>query len=167
MKVHRIQVVALAILLTLPSLALAQEGKSGGDPGKQEDTSNIPSVDLLVGKWDGYWLSPSGYFYNAELHLEIVEDNTVEGYINWTLEVSPREEEQKKIGLTGVEQVIGEFDPSSGVLVMEGVLLDDPNNIIGLDRYRLFLAWNRTVLGGITYNHGTWQGVFMVEADRG
>ncbi len=36
---------------------------------------------------------------------------------------------------------------------------DDPNSVIGLDRYHLVLSDNGRVIGGITESHGSWQGV--------
>jgi hypothetical protein len=100
------------------------------------------------------------------MRLEMGADDGVQGQITWTLEQSPRKEEKSKIGLTGIEYVGGTFDPASGVLLMEGYEKDDPNTILGLDRYRLFLAENGTVIGGITWHHGEWTGLFLVESDR-
>ena len=47
-----------------------------------------------------------------------------------------------------------------GLLVFEGHAKDDPNLVIGLDRYRLLVANGGDALTGITHSHGTWQGRF-------
>jgi hypothetical protein len=163
-RIHLVPVLWLALFLWLAIPAPAQQVKAGGALGKEQAAAAAPTAAALTGSWEGYWLSPEGFFYSAEMHLEAAADNTVRGYINWTLEGSPRKSEQKKTGLTGVEYVRGEFEPTFGILTLEGYDKDDPNGILGLDRYRLFLAENARVIGGITWHHGDWTGQFMVEA---
>ena len=157
MMLHRrtaalLPVLAIALFLTLPQTVAAQSGQ--------------PAATGVAGTWYGVWVSGEGYLYSAELRLKDGPDGSVRGQIDWTLEGSPRKEDDPKIGLTGIEYVRGTFDPASGVLLMEGYELDDPNTILGLDRYRLFLAENGMVIGGITWNHGTWMGLLQVEAAR-
>ena len=62
-----------------------------------------------------------------------------------------------KVGMTGKESVSGEM-VGEGFLVLKGVGKEDPDNIIGLDQYRLALADNGDVIGGITRNSGPWTG---------
>jgi hypothetical protein len=121
---------------------------------------------ILTGQWQGTWLSLSeesrGYVYFADLQLTVEADNSATGQITWTLQRSPRREEQGKIGLTGVEHVQGHLDPAARLLVVDGVRLDDPNTILGLDRYRMLLAENDQVLGGITASGDTWRGLISL-----
>jgi len=136
--IRTLRLFSFALILVLPGLSLhAQDGNPAN------------------GTWRGNWTEPSGYIYHAEVHLKAT-DSTVDGSINWTLMKSPRTAEQSKLGLTGVEYVHGKFDPSSRVLTFEGYKKDDPNSILGLDKYKLILADNDKVMGGITWNHGSW-----------
>ncbi|MGH8106553.1 MAG: hypothetical protein ACREO2_09550, partial [Arenimonas sp.] len=75
---------------------------------------------------------------------------------------SPNAEDQVKLGMTGIEFVHGKYDPASRVLTFEGISKTDPNNILGLDKYKLLLADNDNVIGGITLNNGSWRGVFSL-----
>jgi hypothetical protein len=115
----------------------------------------------LNGTWQGNWTESSGYIYRAEAHLKAA-DSTIVGSINWTLMKSPQTAEQFKLGMTGIEYVHGKFDPQSRVLTFEGYKKDDPNIILGLDKYKLILADNDKVVGGITSNHGTWTGLLSL-----
>jgi len=42
---------------------------------------------------------------------------------------------------------------------VDGYDKTDPNQILGLDKYRLILADNSAALGGITWDHGPWRGL--------
>lgn len=116
----------------------------------------------LDGTWGGIWLSPSGYVYLAEMRLKVDNSGSLEGEIKWILKESPRAEEQSKLGMTGTEFVRGSFDAKNRLVSFDGYRKDDPNQILGLDKYRLILAENGIVLGGITWNHGAWTGLFSL-----
>jgi hypothetical protein len=85
---------------------------------------------------------------------------SIDGKINWPLRRSPRSSDQPKIGLSATEFVRGSYDPGARILRLSGYRKDDPNEVIGLDKDKLFLADNGNALGGITESGGTWQGVF-------
>jgi hypothetical protein len=65
-----------------------------------------------------------------------------------------------KVGSTAKESVSGEM-AGEGFFVLKGVVKEDPDNIVGLDQYRLALADNGDVIGGITRNNGSWTGQFI------
>jgi len=46
---------------------------------------------------------------------------------------------------------------------MEGVSLDDPNSILGMDKYRLIMSDDGSTLGGITWDNGAWDALFMAK----
>lgn len=140
----------LRLVLLLLSAASLAGGAFAQDTG---------SATQFSGTWNGYWNCPEGFIYLAEMRLGSAGDGSVEGQINWVLKKSPRAEEQSQIGLTGIEFVKGTYDPANRVLAVDGYNKTDPNNILGLDKYRLILAENGTVLGGITWNHGSWRGL--------
>jgi hypothetical protein len=41
---------------------------------------------------------------------------------------------------------------------LNGYKKDDPNTIFSLDRYRLAVSDDGLIMGGITFNNGTWTG---------
>ena len=113
--------------------------------------------------WHGYWLAPEGWVYEADMVLSADADNVVTGSIHWTLRKSPRPEEQGKLGMTGIEHVRGRLVPDAGVVRLEGVSLDDPNHILGTDKYRLILSDDAKMLGGITWHHGDWTAQILLK----
>ena len=115
-----------------------------------------------AGDWTGVWTAPEGWLYAAVFHLELNSDQTVQGSITWTLKRSPRPEEEAKIGLTGVELVRGNYNNECRTVRLEGYDLDDPNGILGTDRYELILAPTGNSLGGITWHHGPWNGQLLL-----
>ena len=116
----------------------------------------------FVGNWQGEWSDSVGYIYTADMQLTSASDGSILGKIQWTLKQSPRAEEQSKLGKTGTEFVSGTYDSGSRVLMFEGISKTDPDNILGLDKYKLLLADNSNVIGGITWNNGSWRGVFSL-----
>lgn len=121
-----------------------------------------PTTAEFVGNWQGQWINPSGHVYHAEMQLSSTSDGSILGKIQWTLKQSPRAEEQSKLEMTGTEFISGTYDPANKLLVFEGISKTDPNNILGLDKYKLLLADNGNVMGGITWNNGSWRGVFSL-----
>lgn len=117
---------------------------------------------LLASPWKGYWISPQGFLFTASVRLHVAQNFSVEGEIGWVLERSPREEDKPKLGLSATEYVRGSYDPRARVLRLEGYRKDDPNLVIGLDKYHLVLADSNQVLGGITWDHGTWRGLISL-----
>jgi len=124
---------------------------------------SAPSTRDIAGTWHGNWTSPEGFLYEAYMTLTVDGSNNVVGSIHWTLRKSPRPDLQAKIGVTGVEHVNGVFLPDAGVVRMEGTSLDDPNHILGMDKYRLIVSDDARVLGGITWDHGPWTGQFLLQ----
>lgn len=116
----------------------------------------------FVGSWQGEWSNPNGYIYVADMQLTAGSDGSILGRIHWTLKQSPVAGEQTRLGMTGTEFVSGTYDSSSRVLSFEGIGKTDPHTILGLDKYRLLLAENSNVIGGITFNNGNWRGVFSL-----
>jgi len=125
---------------------------------------NVSATDraALAGPWQGFWSSDT-HEYAASIMLNVAENGQVDGTINWTLRKSPRPEYQAKIGQTGVEHVRGTFRTDASLLAIDGYRLDDPNKILGMDKYRLVLSESRKTLGGITWDHGSWAGRFFLK----
>lgn len=145
-------------LLILPSARPA-----GQDRRAQGEDAAI----LSGGKWRGTWLALSpqsgGYVFAADLELRVDGDNAAEGTITWTLRRTPIGSFLAgKVGRTAVEHVQGTYHPATRTLRVDGYRKDDPNQSIAIDKYRLVLAENDRVLGGITECHGTWQGLISL-----
>lgn len=121
------------------------------------DVAVAQPTSALAGPWNGSW-EADNFRYEAVMTLNVDAANSVDGQINWTLRVSPRVNEQAKIGMKGVEYVRGKYYPDSATIALEGYRKDDPNVVIGLDKYRLVVAPNGRTMGGITEHHGTWTG---------
>ncbi len=153
MKRYHLHALLLFYLLILPLECLAN------DP--------VQSTVSPAGIWQGEWSSPRGYIYVAEMHLQDPSGGKIEGHINWTLRKSPRAHEQSKLGSTGTEFVKGSYELTSRVLTLDGYRKTDPNGVLGLDKYRLIFAENGKVLGGITWNHGSWSGqIFLTRPPK-
>ncbi len=121
-----------------------------------------PSNDAaaLAGPWRGVWTGAGQpqSIYQGEMSLTLGADNRVQGQIHWMLVQAPTPDLQAKIGARGVEYVEGVFDPVTRSLALEGVRLDDPSQILGVDVYRLVIADNNAVIVGITRDGDTWNG---------
>jgi|SRR5579872_1058220 len=124
--------------------------------------ANAASAKDVAATWHGYWTSPEGFQYEADMTLSVDDQNAVTGAIHWTLRKSPRPAEHAKIDMSGVEHVSGVFLPGSGAVKIEGTSLEDPNHILGMDKYRLILSDDAKVLGGITWDHGPWTGQILL-----
>ena len=123
----------------------------------------------VAGEWRGIWTDRTGYVFTATVTLETGSgckvcaasgDGSVRGTIVWTMRNAPAKaspEEAAKVSMTATEYVKGERK-GGGLLVLNGYKKDDPNNIFSLDKYRLAISDDGMVLGGITFNNGTWTG---------
>ena len=125
--------------------------------------SQVPSP---AGTWRGTWDSPNGSVYTAVAQLTVTADGSLDGSITWTLKDTRRADLAPKVGQTGTEYVHGTFDARCRVATFEGYKLDDPQNILGMDHYKLVLAPNGAGLGGVTGNDegsgDTWTGMLSL-----
>lgn len=128
-------------------------------PCAAQDLITLPHATT----WDVEWKNPEGHLYTGELRIELQKGRWIEGSILWTLRASPRAEEQGKIGLTGTEYIRGEYQERTGQLTFEGVRLEDPNSILGTDKYQLTVDSTASNLTGKTSHGDTWTGVFTAK----
>ncbi len=138
---------ALLLWVLLIAPALAQGGLSAAD---------------LSGTWQGHWVSPTGFIYDTTLTLKVAPDGAANGAFAWVLKRSPRPEEQAKIGNAATEYVSGRIDAAAHTVALQGIRKDDPNSVIDLDAYRMMISDDGRVMGGITHNHGNWQGQIIL-----
>ncbi len=114
----------------------------------------------LAGPWHGSWTGAG--FYEAVINLRVGATGATSGEINWTLRKSPRPAERGKIGMTGVELVRGNYYANRGTSILEGYEKNDPNGILGLDKYRLVVGDSRRTMGGITRHQNAWTSQFFL-----
>lgn len=119
----------------------------------------------LSGIWQGEWISPLGFLYTTILNLRVSPDGLATGSFAWTLKRSPRPEEQAKLGLGATEYVSGRTNTTARTVTLTGTRKDDPNAIIGLDRYKMVVSDDGRVMGGITWNHGDWMGQIILRRE--
>jgi len=129
--------------------------------GGETAVSNA-DLALLRKEWSGVWSEPDSR-YDARLTLRSSVDGAVDGRIQWTLRSAKRDDYQPKIGQSGVEFVRGSFDPKKRELVLEGYRRDDPNRILGLDRY--VFTFQDAKLVGTSWNKGKQDGRFELGSD--
>lgn len=122
---------------------------------RQDTVSRQPSIE---GVWKGEWSNPKGHLYAFEMKATVSSNGNVSGQFIWTLMKSPDSQEQQKIGLQGTEYVEGTYNPSQRLANIEGQSKNDPQNVIGLDKYRIFVSEDGQSITGDTANHGNWQG---------
>jgi hypothetical protein len=118
-----------------------------------------------AGAWSGTWTSADGFVFDALAVIEIRSDNTVSGSITWTAKAAPaaRTDYKNKIGLKGVEHIKGVFYPDARLIGAEGVSKDDPDQVIGLDKYRLYIGDSGKTMAGITSHYDRWDAFFVLE----
>jgi hypothetical protein len=123
----------------------------------------------VTGEWRGIWTNPEGKVYTAEITLEtgpgcktcaVVSEGGIRGKIVWTLRKAGSNSLPESDGTTFTELVKGEMK-GDGLLVLNGYEIDDPTHLKGIDKYRLAIADNGKVMGGITLNGGSWTGQFI------
>ena len=164
---HRTVVSTPMAALALFFLVLPPTKGTGVDAREQVQDREL----LMSGSWQGTWLSlfeeSRGFEFSADLQLKVAADNTVKGQIHWTLEKSPATSPLADfIGFTAIESVKGTYDSKSRTLSLDGYAKDDHAQIIALDRYRLILAENNQMIGGITQGHGGWQGLISLKLKK-
>jgi hypothetical protein len=142
-------------------LKQVKEGELAGNIGsfllatKQGSRKPLPPEhkSMLEREWLGTFADPKSEF-NARMRIHVHPDNAVEGKILWKLLKHKDEALQKLIGKEGTEFIWGTYDPAERLLLVDGYRRDDPEKVIGLDRYRLTLAPEEQRLSGTTWNHG-------------
>jgi len=164
MRRKRWPIAALAIALSFLALPSHETPRRAASAAKPQDAQAGAPIDA-IGHWHGFWVAPDGWSYEADMQIHAGLADNVTADITWTLRAAPDSATayQGKTGMTGVEHAKGTFLPGCAVVKMEGVSLDDPNTILGMDKYRLVLSDDGTTLGGITWDHGAWDAEFMAK----
>lgn len=128
------------------------------EPPQNTDSRKSYLPPTAVGVWEGEWSNETGILYDCIMHIDVSASNNLSGSIIWTLRQSPRSSDQPKVGLQGTEYIRGIYDPITHSVKAEGYDEEDPNEVIGLDKYKLVLSEDGARLSGETESHGTWLG---------
>jgi len=126
----------------------------------QTPAPTIPAKADATGQWQGQWTTAEGWIFEADFKIVAADGSNITADIHWTLrQADPlRTDLRGKLGLTAVEHAKGTFDPQDGFLSLDGYAVEDPDRIIGLDKYRLVMSDDGSTIGGITWDHGDWNG---------
>jgi len=149
----------IAVLAVAPDLGRAAP-RNVPPPPPPPLVSDADRV-ALAGPWKGTWMG-NRFGYKAVMALAVAADGTVAGTITWTLSTVPTSKAEHLIGMTGVENIRGSYNPTAAVLSLAGYSKADPNDIVELDQYLLVVAPNRQTMGGLTGEHGAWTGQFYL-----
>lgn len=149
-----ILILIVCVLLACPPMLGA--GHSGHEEKAMSVTESNRLATCVPSEWSGNFHHPQWQFA-ARMQLlpfTSASDKTVRGQIIWTMERSPKPEEQSKIGLSAIEYVSGEFDSSKKQLTLRGNAISDPHNLhIALDSYSLSLSEDGQSMEGATTAH--------------
>ena len=124
------------------------------------------STNLLsqTKQFEGEWIKyNTTYVFEFDLLLKHKESDLVEGYFIWKVvrydegSLMSKKHYENKLGTTGKEFLKGNYNPNTQEYTLKGFKKEDPNNIIGLDTYRLKVDENGDI-GGTTRTSGSWQG---------
>lgn len=149
----------ISLLIVLTMAMLANAATSFAQSGSSAESTGPLSVEhrALSSTWTGRWVG-GGFVFKARLFLRVSRDDQAEGHIVWTVVSAPQHstEYRKKIGFKGTEHIRGHYDPATNLLSIKGVRKDDPDNVIGLDTYRLVLTRDHDMLVGVSSHRGKW-----------
>ncbi len=116
-------------------------------------------------QFQGSWIKlNTTYVFEFDLILNHSKSNNVEGHFIWQVvrydegSFLSKSHYADKIGLTAKEFVKGRYNPSKKVYFLDGYRKEDPNNIIGLDTYRIKVDKNGDI-GGNTKANNSWKGI--------
>jgi hypothetical protein len=120
--------------------------------------------------YEGEWTETNtSILFKGLLKIEL-KHNSVEGQIIWTYIAADSANSNSvafyrgKKGLIGIEYFSGTFSPKTSDLNFEGFSKDDPNNVIGLDKYFAKFSMARTVIYGRTWSNGENNGLVFFKS---
>jgi hypothetical protein len=115
--------------------------------------------------WKGTFTDAATVF-EAQMQLQPAASGAVAGQIVWTLTRHANPERARNVGKRGIEYVRGTYVQEKRELYLQGYRRDDPDHVIGLDRYRLQLDTANSHMQGITWDNGTQEGKFTLSVSN-
>lgn len=124
--------------------------------------------------YKGEWTMVNKHdLYTGLFKIEIKKNGTATGEFVWTYLATDSTSQELldllkgKKGTTGIEYLEGNFSVITNDFYFEGIKKDDPNNILGLDKYHIKLSANKLVIYGSTETAGTNEGLlFAVKMEK-
>ena len=97
--------------------------------------------------------------------IAVKKDGTAKAEIVWTYLATDSTKQEfvtlykGKKGKSGIEYLDGRFDAATNDFYFEGKKKDDPDIVLGLDKYHIKLAANKQAIYGTTETEGTNEGL--------
>jgi hypothetical protein len=126
--------------------------------------TNIAQVTYYKGEWT---MKNKHDLFTGIFKIGIKKDGNVTGQFVWTFLAADSTNSSMvdmysgKKGMSGIEYVEGNFNGATNDFYFEGKSKDDPNNILGLDKYHLKLAASKQAIYGSTETEGTNEGMLF------
>jgi rRNA maturation endonuclease Nob1 len=148
----------LGVIVVLWFLAFSsQEKKESNQPTQQvedktekKENSTLSKTDIdfsPTGNWTGG--NPNNANYTAKAKLTEV-NGEINGQIIWTLQNTKNRKKINKVGSSGVEFVKGNYNPQTLRIFLQGYGKNDPDGIITLNKYELYLSKDNQQISGKT-----------------
>lgn len=118
---------------------------------KKEDLT-VPKTNpdfSPAGNWTGG--NPKNTNYTADAKLTEV-NGEINGQIIWTLRNTKNPKKMSQVGSQGIEYVKGNYNPQTLKISLQGYNKNDPNGIIKLNKYDLYLSKDNQQISGKTIN---------------
>ena len=119
-----------------------------------------------VSYFKGEWTIVNKHdLFTGIFKIAVKKDGIAKAEIVWTyLAIDSTKQEmvdlyKGKKGKSGTEYLEGRFDAATGDFYFEGKQKDDPDTILGLDKYHVKLSANKQAIYGTTETEGTNEGL--------
>lgn len=127
----------------------------------------IQGVGAQVTYYKAEWSMKNKHdLFTGICKIELKDNTDIKGEIAWVFlavdstDKSMMDMYEGKKGKSGIEKVEGSYTTETHDVYFEGIDKDDPNLILGLDKYSLKLSADKQVLYGTTATGGTNSGIF-------
>ena len=114
----------------------------------------------------GEWTTVNKHsLFTGIFKIAVKKDGTAKAEVVWTyLAIDSSSQElvemyKGKKGKSGIEYLDGRFNAATNDFYFEGKKKDDPNIVLGLDKYHIKLAANKQAVYGTTETEGTNEGL--------
>ncbi len=127
-------------------------------------STGIAQVTYYKGEWT---MKNKHELFTGIFKIGIKKDGSTTGQFVWTVLAVDSTNSSLldmyigKKGMSGIEYAEGTFNAATNDFYFEGKSKDDPNLILGLDKYHLKLAANKQAIYGTTETEGTNEGMLF------
>jgi hypothetical protein len=115
----------------------------------QEDPQPMTRASWLSGLWQGTGLDLKVAAWRFELRLTASEAGELKGKFTWWRAAS--QANSSLIGLAGSEEVLGVYDPATGILSLQNIGVQSSGGLGGCNWYHAYVSERYAEI-----RHGTW-----------